>query len=563
MAMDKSDARECVLADWKGEENRIAKQGGAIVYANQKVKALEIQSCFASENISHVTLVASPQWGKTGVALYVMYLMTTLPCDTAMIHPDNTFILSGMSDKDWLGQTKKRMPRIFRDRVFHRNNLHTMIEQLTTVRDAIIVLDECHFGSEVNQTLHTCLKESGIWNIDQMMERNIKILSISATPTNFLLDAREWGSKHHRTIIATGKECQDYVGFHTLLQENRIKTADINIPDDIDKIFATIYERWGDHDPRYHIFRVTDTCIDKTNICGEILMRGYKYHFHNSKSRLDEIDTIMQTPPKKHFFIIIKGFWKAAKTLDDRYVGVCYEATKNDTAATQGLGGRLLGFGKQRGNKAPILYGQLDIYKKYVDFMDKGCDYLQTKRYTSGTLKIRNGEVSKKADSLAFGEEVGVTVKSPSTKAPHPPPPHVSNNDKGERLIPTVAKLKEIPANTKYATTIAVYTPDEFMRTFKVQSIPAQAEGLSKLLNKNGFAARVSFQRNSMASVSNLVNYYKRPEWAKSIYHVVRVDPDGPITVITRDTVMLSSVKQGDFVMAHSAKTGLYQLYKF
>ena len=569
--MDKSHARSCAFADWKGEENRLAKEGKVMVYENQKAKAMEIQSCFL-ENISHVTLVASPQWGKTGVALYLMYLMTTLPDDDAMIHPDNTFVICGMSDKDWLKQTKQRMPRIFRDRVYHRNNIHYMIEHLSRARDCLIVVDECHFGSVVGQTVSRCLHESRIWNIDLMLQRNIKVLSISATPTNFLLDAREWGSQH-RTIIASGKDCPEYVGFHTLLQENRIQSANINVAEDVAKIFRTIDDRWGDANPRYHIFRVTDTCMENSNICNEIRDRGYEYDFHNSDNRINDIDEKMKTAPTNHYFILIKGFWKAAKTLTDRYVGICYEATKDDTAAAQGLGGRLLGFGKQRGQNAPVLFGNPESYKKYVEIIDRGCDYLQTKKYTSGTLKIRNGVVAKKTASVAHGKEVGLTLpitdQSQTTTCTPPSPPvkakkaTKTKEPPTDGLMPVAVKMSVIPENTKYATTIATYTPEEFMRRFNIESVPDKAENLSKMLNKNGFAARVSFQRNSIATVGNLVNYYKRPEWAKSPYHVSRLEPTGPITVITRDTDLLAAVQKGDYVMAHSAKTGQNQLYKF
>ena len=552
--MDKSFARNCVQADWKGEENRLAKQGSVMVYDTQKERAVEIASCFA-ENVSHVTLVASPQWGKTGVALRVMYLMTTHPEETVMIHPDNTYVFTGMSDKDWVDQTKKRMPRIFRDHVFHRNRLNNALkEQLSTARDCLIVLDECHFGSEVDQTLHTFLKESGIWNLEIMLERNIKVLSISATPTNFLLDAKQWGVMNHRTIIASGKDCPDYVGFHTLLQENRIISANINKEADITKIFDTIDERWGNHNPRYHIFRVTESRMGKSDICDEITARGYTFQEHNSKSRDLNIDAMMQSAPANHHFIIIKGFWKAAKTLNDRYVGVCYEDTANDTVAAQGLGGRLLGFGKQRGQHAPILFSNPDHYKKYTDILDKGCDYLQTEKYTSATLTIRDRAIIKKTDSIAHCDEVGVVSKVP----PAPVKPKERSN-----LAPVAVKLGSIPENTKCATTIRTYSTETFMRKFKIESIPEQANKLTALLKQNKILANVSFQTNSVASVSNLVNYYTHPDWANNKYHISRLDPNGPITVIKRDTALLASVKVGDFVLAHSAKTGKQVLYKF
>ena len=575
--MDKSIARALVHAEMNAQVNKYSKQNKIYVHTNQIQKAEEIVDAFHS-HISLVVFIASPQWGKTGVTIHAMYLMTTHINESLMIHPEHVFIITGMSDKDWEVQMKSRMLPSFKERVYHRNNLKKMIDTLKTSRDCLIIIDECHYGSETNQTLHKCMRDAGIWNIDYLQERNIKILCVSATPVNVQLDAAQWGPTHYKTIIASGMDTSSYIGFHTLLAEKRIckayiaKDAIQNALGNTDatnthKILATIAKRWNDC-YRYHIFRISDSMRKKSDIEKHIKAAGYIVSFHDSRERIKDIDTILEIEPTNHHFIFIKQFWKASKTLNDKYIGVCYEYTRDYTSAAQGLGGRLLGFGKQSGPQSPLLYCIPSIIEGYIKWFNNDCNYLLAKSYNSSSLKIKDGKIIKQKQSVVNATNIENLVPEEHNQNIYVP-------DKKSYLEPKrigVITMEQITngemgyiqlASSYEILTLAEFNTKFFTNTSLLTQMPENADALSKLLKTNSISANVSYSNNSAKSVSNLVNYYKHANWAESNYHIIYIVdtttsyvPDvhnKNIVVITRNKELLNNAKMGTSIATHNS----------
>lgn len=541
--MDKSFARNIVLADWAGKENMMKNCGKTMVHDSQREKAVEICGAFIG-GLSLVTFVAPMQWGKTGVAMSVMYMMTTHTDDKVMIHPDNVFILSGMSDTDWRQQTKGRMLSCFRDRVYHRNDMHKIISEIANKKDALLVVDECHFGSENNQTLHTCLKSAGILDIDYMTENNIKILCISATPGNVLLDALTWGPQHHLCVVA--KDNGDkYTGFDTLLEENRVQPiVDIKKEKRVQELLDTIEERWDT--PRYHIIRATDAALKNGVFLKAVLDRGYNVSRHNSNDRIYDIEKLLLTEPSEHHFIHIKGLWRAAKTLDDTYIGVCLEGTRDYTAVAQGLGGRLLGYNRQRGATAPLLYCDVNAVKEYDNWLNNNANYLMCKKYNSAALKITKGDIKHKKESTIHSTNIENLTE-------------VEIQHKSEELCDEIKKVGtdpvyEVPANARLATKLDTYSVEQFMEVFGLDEFSTDTDKLRALMLNANHSVNISLKKNSASAVSNLVNYYKKPHWAQGEYHVIKLEDDEKVIVITRIHSVLKNLKHGDFVVAHNSK---------
>jgi hypothetical protein len=544
MEKQKHLARELVKASWNAQEYKIALKGERIVYDSQRNKANDVYGAFL-EGVSLVNLIAPPQWGKTGTMLYTAYLMTTHPDDAIMTLPENVFIITGMSDKEWERQTKGRMLPIFGDNVYHRARFQQGIaERLAGARDSFIIIDECHFGSEKDQTLHTRLKDAGFLDIDHLRQHNVKILCISATPGSLLIDAQTWGSEHQRTIVCPLDE-PGYVGFKTMIAETRLRNF-ANKKGEFGKILDIISTRWCE--PRWHMVRVMPSNED--GIIKAIQKAGFSFMLHNSSTPLGNVDALLSKTPKLHTFIIIKGFYKAAKTFKDKHMGVCLDASKDCNMAAQGLAGRMCGHGKQTGALAPLIFCNLAKLKEYITWYENDCDYFQSKSYTSANITIRNGNVTKKKDTVVHASEV--ENLEPVLLADLPA--RNKHSHEAPSVIPRKVGIVPDAGDVRIVSQVDTYADAEsFAARFGLTLVPDAAKPLKKALENAGIRANVSFKTSSMKDVSNLVNYYTKKAWAGNEYHIIKNDGNsGGYTVIRRDVGALNSAKLGDRVIAHN-----------
>lgn len=546
--MDKTHARSLVQAEWDGRENEHKNRGKVLVYDNQKEYARQVYSAFLS-GISMVSFVASCQMGKTGAALYLMKLMTTNADDAVMIHPDNVFMVSAMSDKDWKAQTKKRMLPCFQSNVCHRNDLRRMMETIRGKHDCLIVIDECHYGNEKEQTLHKILTESGVWDIEYMRSHNIKILCMSATPGHVLIDAQRWGNEHHKTVVALDAD-GGYTSFTHLLDEKRIATANLTKPQEVQEVLDAIAARWAS--PKYHLIRASDKTLEKGAFKDSLTERGYLWSTHNSQDRIKNIEKMLDRAPSTHHFIFVKGFWRAAKTLNDTHIGACYEGSKDYNACVQGLAGRLLGYDRQRGDQAPMLYCNIRAIEAYVDWLDNGANYYMCEKYTSKNLKVSRGAITKKVDSALDPEEVNLVAVD--TELP------IYTREFPVRIKQVTSAPKGVPV----ASTCEELTPAEFQAAFGLDKLPKTCVALSNLMKKTGISANVSFAVNAARDVANLVNYYKHPEWASGEHHIIKLGKAENYTVIKKDGAVLSGCVgcNGKQVAIHDYKGDLV-MYSF
>jgi len=500
-------------------------------------------------------LITSPQGGKTGASVQTIMRMCTDPDDQRMIHPDNVYILTGMSDADWVHQMRSRVPPRFKGHIYHRPTI-PVVEALASVRDCLVVIDECHYASGKTQTLHTRLAEAGFLDVNFLKDRNVRLLFISATPVDVLIDAQQWGSSLFAKIVDRGMDA--YVGFHTLLAESRVKSSiTIVDPDTAAKfvIDATIHFQ----SPMYHILRLIERTRAKSDIAFVIKECGYDVVVHDSAQPNKRIDRLLATRPTKHQFVLIKGFWRASKTLNDAYIGAVYDMTADGTAAAQGLGGRLLGYGKRRGPQAPLLYANQAVLKEYVSWLDTGCDYSKVRRLTTATLKIHHGAVLDMRSSFADPKGVANLVVEKRIAAA------CAARDAASATVPKPKKLrvvKKVPGGAHLATTFERCSVVDFCARFQLAHMPASAMSLSAELRRNGVRVNASYKMTAATSVCNLANYYSHPEWADATFHIIYEEGDGELILITRDTQALKNVTVGASMVAHNAK-GQLVLYEF
>lgn len=541
---------------WNYKEGMARLKGETIVFETQRAKAFEIQHAFLEGSVL-VSLIAPPQWGKTGTISYIMYLMTTHPDHERMILPENVFIITGMADKDWEIQTKGRMLDVFAKNVYHRGMLkQAFIDKLSTARDSLIIIDECHFGSEKTQTVHNCLTHAGLLDIDRLSEQNIKIMCVSATPESTLIDGKLWGNDLHRTILCTKEDATEYIGFRDFIAENRLHHYKPSYFDDILEVIRTRWKR-----PRWHILRVSDK--SRNDYIKQIVKKDFDFCEHTANARVENIDDLMAKRPKTHTFILIKQFYKAAKTFDDSNIGVVIETSKDCSNIAQGLPGRLCGYSKQRGGKAPLVYCDLPKMRQYLNWLQHGCDYLDDAvTYISNGLKIKKGEVNKRKETIVHPSTISNLDPVEVVKEKRVNHDATALNIK-PRKIELIMSTNDLAA--PLATKFCVYADQHAM--MRAVGIVAYGSGIlsaatirTYLVNR-GITANVSFKETSAKSVANLVNFYTRKEWAGCEMHIIKRE-NGSFMTIQRDTKLLRAAKQGDRVIAHNHNEDLV-LYEY
>ena len=366
--------REELSAQYKRKELKTK-----IAYENQMDAALCIAENFANGKVAQ-TLVAQPGAGKTGTFLYVAYLMCIHPDENAIIPDNNVYILTGMCDIDWEKQTKNNMLPKFEKNVYHSGQL----KNITDIRkNSLIIIDECHIASEYFHRLGTKLKELNLLDLNYLIENNIKILTVSATPDKTLLDLERWKdeelNKYHSKVILSSSPI--YKGFKYFKDKDMLRQS-FKLKDNVDNFIQPILRSWK-NTPKYHLIRIKDS-----NIRNEIesLAEDYgwdiKYHdseerAKNKKNNEIDIDTLMETAPNKHTFILIKNMWRAGKRLTKDHVGIVYETNTSDVSVTiQGLLGRFCCNDEK--DFQCIFYCNLKAVDEYLDLITKDFNYMNT-----------------------------------------------------------------------------------------------------------------------------------------------------------------------------------------
>jgi len=371
--MDRKDRiRERVSNSYKSLESKLKVDNpdGKLVYPNQEEAAWQIVELFY-EGVMAVTLLALPQVGKTGVMLYVSYLMTTTNNDDLLIKPENVYIISGMNDLDWQRQTKESFPDALNEKIFTRSEFNK-IRTLDSLENALIIIDECHIAAEARQQMSSALRRAGLDNPENLKDKNVRILQVSATPAHTLFNAeKHWGDDHAVVHLESGPK---YIGFEKLIAADRIMNTHESGVDNILEIEEEIKREYKT--PKYHIFRVGRK--DRIPF-EEMIARNRKNSWisksHNCETR-EDTDILFDTPPIQHTFILIKGFWRAGKRLNDRHIGIMYEGPSNIpdlNVVAQSLAGRACGNDKQTpGPGTPIIYCHRQSLEDYITWYNGG-----------------------------------------------------------------------------------------------------------------------------------------------------------------------------------------------
>ena len=412
---------------WIGEKKLCKKRKTSLVFGDQKKVAKRIIRSFSKNDL--VTLCAPPQWGKTGVSLYVSYIMS----QKKGIDPNNVFFITAMSDRSWVQQTKSRVLPMWRKNVYHRNTLNSLearIKRMKEEKNILIIVDECHIANKRKHILGKIFEGVGLKDQDKLSTKNIKILQISATPSNALIDGEEW--INHERICP--KVNPGYVSFQKFLDEDRVRDPhNLATEEGAENYFSEVCLG----KPMYHFVRSiacgitgpatyasTKRSIKKQ--CAKKDADFVELNMTKSQKQINEIYENLNKRPEKHTFVLIKNMLGASKTLSDKYMGSVHESTPYDkiySSEIQGLPGRMCGWNKMRGSEGTKIYCQRKIVENYLLLCESEFDFhTEDLIWNDSRLKIsKNGKINSKESYIAplvVEDEVGDEVSeiSPLTE---------------------------------------------------------------------------------------------------------------------------------------------------
>jgi len=386
--------REKLSLEYQHAKEIAEEKGQSLIYDNQKEAACEIIRKFEQGTLL-VLLIAQPGTGKTGTVLETIYLQTTHPTECTNVK--DVHIISGMNDKDWKEQFRVKMLPSFQENIHHRSVLQKHRDEISSIKNGMLITDECHIASAKNMTVSSVMKAAAFNNLNVVKDKGNKMLDVSATPDAVSWDLKAWGDKAAIVRLMPGSS---YKGFEVMLNEDRIREAQpFNDYEYVKKWFEFFENRYRNTSKKYFPIRVSNNEY-LGNIRRSIVEFGWNELIHNSVTRVDNIDNVMREAPTRHTVILIKEFWRASKRLIRNHVGGSYEQRPkctNVTSSSQALIARFCDNYEYEGDELnpdlrPIHFGDKKAIETYVEWFNNGCDY-QTTDYKSSNIKSKNGYV--------------------------------------------------------------------------------------------------------------------------------------------------------------------------
>ena len=392
--------REIVLNDYqsatkKNKELFITgdvKASSEYIFANQKEDATIICNKFYETPIRVISIVKRTKVGMDGLMIEIAKNMTTHPDNDFVLHRNNIFFITAMSNISWEDDMKDKIPSCFKDNVYHHGKLQRLKTKLRNIKNAIIINDEIDSGDKEDQKLHLILKESGILDMKYMEENNIRFVFVSATMINELRDLYKWGNKHYTHYMTIP---DIYIGHKEFLELGIIQEYyPINDDETAEKWVQEDILQNYDLDYRVHIVRtdeknkdfIFDACI-RNNI-------DFKNHTSDDRISYEELSDIFNNI-SNHLVIAVKGFYRRANLIPNEWkkkIGATHEryVKKYDTnVQVQGLPGRMTGYWKKdilTGHKTGPHRTSIDAINEYEKFYENPLG--ETKYSTTGSKKL-------------------------------------------------------------------------------------------------------------------------------------------------------------------------------
>jgi hypothetical protein len=382
---DCNSCRENLQLKYDQRCKSLKRDGKIYIYPEQEKYARKILDAF-KRNIFICTFIAPVQWGKTGVTISLIHQCVT---DTNLFfNPKHIYVITGLNDNEWKIQTQRRMLKEFRTNVYHLSDLYSL--NISDAEDSIIIIDECQIANSTHQTIRKMLVRNGINSLEDLKDRNIRIVQTSATPDNVLVDCIDYHSTEHFACIVDIKnnnKCS-YKFFTDISDDNLKESMDLSIQTNIDELFRDILSF---KKARWHIIRIPGNCKGENITIDNIIETSNKYNcdvkYHMIGTSIDDVlspeEVIVKRPYSgKHTLIIVKNKWRASKSIPDKYIGVVHDrftnVKVNYASEVQSLAGRMIGHGKMKQKIKPIIYCNKICIDEYINLFNNGFDFNNT-----------------------------------------------------------------------------------------------------------------------------------------------------------------------------------------
>ena len=417
------DIMACDCGEIENQIRRMKLTKRYVSYANQTSVAVSINNLFNDLSVVIQMVIGYTQSGKTGCMVELIDQITRN--DSNPISTQNIFIITGLSSRDWMKQTKGRIPECMRERIFHNGQLEKFKTAVAGKQNVLVIVDEAHMASKKKQTMSRIFKELN-WKLDYMMENDIKLVQFSATPDGliFALNGPKWPEEHYK--ITTMKPGSGYFGAKQMNERKQLKQIkdiygrdkDGNWIDEevreecIENITEILHDQLSFQEPRYLVVRIRGGIPEQRyheNFFEaieslpeheqEMFEEHHRHRHYNMRGNVEDISELLYTSPKKHTIVFIKEKMKCAQTLEyvvldektgkttthkvKHNIGVVVERKRsgdkdeqNDSFTIQGLLGRLCGYEEH----ACICYTNLTSFEKYEKLFANNFDTETLKR---------------------------------------------------------------------------------------------------------------------------------------------------------------------------------------
>jgi translation initiation factor 2 beta subunit (eIF-2beta)/eIF-5 len=366
----------------------------SVIYPHQEEMAVKLVNHFKKGKLVNL-LIAPMQWGKTGTVLRTVEIL----CEKdSRFKLDNVWCITGLSDNEWRTQMKERFPPKIHKNILHTFNLKSQLSKnrLPTIRDGIVIIDEAHLASSKNTMVYQWLKATGCLDLKCLIDRNIRLILTTATPSVLEKDILSWPKQ---IAAVTRVISDDYPDYRSpmdlnLIQGRKLYYRGLIDRDQVDVLFETIRDYINRHIvSKYHIVRITQKSV--MNYISDIAEQyGYDIMYHFGGFNVD-----FDRQPENDTIVFLKNKLRAAKTVSDEWIGVIHTNCCDDYAIeSQGLVGRMCGWNKIGDPTIICNLESLQIWTlsnmEGFDFIVKECDV------KSSRFRCKNGKIQRYLSSI-------------------------------------------------------------------------------------------------------------------------------------------------------------------
>lgn len=351
---------------------------GQTIYENQCTVGRQIRTKFCDDKtLCHIMVVAETQSGKTG-----SMFATILEMNNSGVPLNNIYVITGLSSKEWMDQTKNRL-NIQGIHILHLPDLKKFAKDFSEKENLLILIDEVHIASNMEMTIgRNIFDECNLKNVQECFKRNVKIVEFSATPNQTLTDLNSWGDNATKIFAKPG---EGYTSIEKLYEDDRLfeyldlccydKSSRTYSPEGEENI-RQIKEKINDCflTPKYHIIRLPNQphySYVKYKF-EEVFGSDYEYDEYVEKTVGNSINCMMEREPLKHTFIFIKERMRCAVTLEfKKHIGILYERyckVPDSSSVIQGLLGRNTGYDVP---EHTIVFTKISAVKQYINLLRK------------------------------------------------------------------------------------------------------------------------------------------------------------------------------------------------